>query len=130
MAMTSTSDEEVDNLIRNTKKVKTNGQGRRCDRYKIEEESGHFEESRKSSYRDKVMGLDSEMHVEGLNLDLNDDAYDVGEWVDDEEGPWFSMGTTKEEKKEARKPWHLSLITKLFDEALGTNSIYIVFNQC
>lgn len=69
----------------------------------MKEEDGHFEERRKSSYRDKVMGLDSDMDMEGSDLDLDDDASDDDEWVDDDEGPWFSMGMTEEEKKEAKE---------------------------
>lgn len=99
----STSEEDVDNLIRITKKVKTSGQEIRCDHDKIEEEDGHFEESRKPSYGDKVIGLDSDMDIEGWDLDPDGDAFDDDEWVDDG-GPWFSVDMTKEEKKEARKP--------------------------
>lgn len=32
---------------------------------------------------------------------------------DDDKGPYFSMGMTQEEKKEARKPWKPSLVIKL-----------------
>lgn len=35
------------------------------------------------------------------------------------EGPWFSMGMSKQEKLEARRPWRWSLIIKLVGNNIG-----------
>lgn len=58
------------------------------------------------------------MEVDGIDLDgiVSDDDYELEEEVN---GPWFSMGMMKEEKIEARKPWHLSLLIKLVEQSIG-----------
>lgn len=52
-------------------------------------------------------------------MDLDGNVYEDNEFEEEEEGPWFSMGTTKKEKMEARKPWGLSLIIKLVWRSIG-----------
>lgn len=37
----------------------------------------------------------------------------------DDDGSWFSMGMSKEEKYEAKKPWCMSLIIKLVGRSIG-----------
>lgn len=39
--------------------------------------------------------------------------------VEEEDGPWFSMGMTKLEKHEARRPWRMSVIIKLVGRSIG-----------
>lgn len=115
-----TTKEEADNLSRSTKKVKTGGPGGDKDRAFGVEEDVKFEERRKSSYRDKVMGLETDVSMEGNDSDAFGDASDNDVIEDDyQDGPWISLGMTKEEKKQARKPWRFSLIIKLVGCSIG-----------
>lgn len=80
-----TSEEEADNLSRNTKKVKTNGSDGAQDRASGVEEDGKFEERRKSSYRDKVMGLNTDVSKEGDDSNAFGDVSDDDVIKDDDE---------------------------------------------
>lgn len=119
-AMPPTSEGETNILSRSTKKVKTSDVEINLRRSTGEDEDGYLEERRKSLYRDKMMGLDSDTIMEGEDLDLegniseDDDEYEKGG-----EGPWFSMGMTKKEKIEAIKQCRLSLIIELVGRAIG-----------
>lgn len=58
--------------------------------------------------------------MEEEDPDLGDIILDNDyESEEEEDGPWFSMGMTKEEKREARKPWRLSLIIELGGRKIG-----------
>lgn len=59
-------------------------------------------ENRKSSYREKLMGMEDVAQVEEEDLDLGD-VFDDDVLEEDDDGPWFSMGMTKKEKCEAKK---------------------------
>lgn len=85
-----------------------------------EKDEGHFVERRKSSYKKKVMGIGSDAAMEGDGQDRESDASDDDDddFEDDVEGPWISMGMTKDEKNEVRKPWRLSLIIKLIGRSI------------
>lgn len=83
------------------------------------EEEGNFEERQKSSYKDKVMGMGADVVMEDEDADLYGDASDDDEIYEDDDGPWISLGMTKEEKIEAMKPWRLSLIIKLVGRKIG-----------
>lgn len=78
------------------------------------------EDRRKSSYKDKVMGMsfDTEMD-EAIEEELDGDVSDDDQVVEDNDGPWFSMGMSKEEKIKARRPWRWSLIVKLVGRNIG-----------
>lgn len=117
-AVTTPSEEEANNLSRSTKKVKTDGMERNPNRATGGDDDGHFEERRKSSYKDKVMGMDSDIFMEGGDLDLEGDISEDDEF-DEEQGPWFSMSMKREEASEARKAWRLSLIIKLVGRFMG-----------
>lgn len=60
-AVTPPSKEEANNLSRSIKKAKTNGLEKNLGRATREDENGHFEERLKSSYRDKVRVLYSDI---------------------------------------------------------------------
>lgn len=45
--------------------------------------------------------------------DEDDFASNDDQVEEDEDEPWFSMGMTRAEKVEARRPWRLSVIIKL-----------------
>lgn len=59
IAVAPPSDEEADNLSRSIKKVKTDGMKRNPNKATRGDDEGHFEERQKSSYKEKVMGIDS-----------------------------------------------------------------------
>lgn len=100
---TPRSQEETDNLTRSTEKVKTNGTDTGVGGGRGGEEPGYFDERRKSSYKEKVLGLDADINMEDEDLDLDDDVSDDDyESEEEEDGPWFSMGMIREEKIEAR----------------------------
>lgn len=84
-----------------------------------ESESNHTEKRRKSSYRDTVirMNRDTLMEEEHLASEGDVSADDVLD--EEDEGQWFSMGMSKAERKETRKPWHLSSIIKLVSRSIG-----------
>lgn len=85
------------------KKVKAGRSGSAEDRAFEVEEDGKFEKRRKSSYRNKMMGLNMDVLLEDDDADLVRDVSGDDEIEDDDqEGSWISMGITKEEKKEAR----------------------------
>lgn len=54
---------------------------------------------------------DLDVSMDGGDPDLDEDIFDDNDDLEDDvEGPWFTMGMTKEEKIEARRVWKLSLI--------------------
>lgn len=112
-------EEEANNLSRSTKKVKMGELGGASDRPPVVVDKAQFDQRRKSSYRHMVMGLDRVVMMEGTEKDMFDDASDEGEVDEDDEGPWISLGMSKEEKIHARKPWRLSLIIKLVGRRIG-----------
>lgn len=65
------------------------------------------------------MGINIDTQMEGDVFDTEKDTSDDDDDYDDVEGPWISMGMTKEGKHEARKPWRLSLIIKLVGRSIG-----------
>lgn len=82
-----------------------------------ENDQARIENRRKSSYRDKVMGIKCDVAMEGDNQE--GDVSDDDDLEDEKEGPWFLMGMTREEKSKAMKPWRLSLIVKLVGHSTG-----------
>lgn len=113
------SDEEADNLLRSTKKVRTDGMEGNSKRGAGGNEEGNFEERCKSSYKEKVLDMNFDVVMEGDEVDLEGEVSDDDKSEYDEEDPWFSIGMTKEEKLEARRPWRLSLIIKLVGKSVG-----------
>lgn len=116
----ASSDAEQDNLSWSMNEVE-NG-WTRTKKWKSLEEDGRsdFDARHKSSYKKKVMGInqDTQMDDNEINLDgevSNDDILE-----EKENGPWFSIGMSKQEKIKAGKPRHLSLIIKL----VGCNTKY------
>lgn len=101
------SGEEQDNHLRRNKKVRSVPYGLDLDRSiddgGIKETKGR----RKYSFRDLVIGVQrNTLMQDGYeDEDANGSKDDIME--DKEEGPWFIMWMTKEEKKQARKPWKL-----------------------
>lgn len=83
MEGTPPSKEETNNLTKSTKKVKTGGLELSVRGRSGGVESGYFEERRKSSYNNKVMGIDPDSNKEEDNLDLegniSEDDYELEE---------------------------------------------------
>lgn len=63
-----------------------------------------MEERRKSSYRDSVLGANGSARVDERMEGDEGEVSDDDAMEKDEEGTWFAIGMTKEEKREARKP--------------------------
>lgn len=59
------------------------------------------------------------MTMEYVDEDLDGSVSDNDVEEEIEDGPWFSMSMTKEEKVEARRPRRLSLIIKLVGQSIG-----------
>src|SRR4051812_35339725 len=102
------SAEEEDLLQRSTKRSKESHEAPGPPIGDLGKASGSYSND-KSSYSDKVRGQSNE------DRRLQEEEDDEGNTSDDdliEEGDgvtWFSMGMTKMEKTEARRPWRNSL---------------------
>lgn len=83
------------------------------------EEDAYLEERRKISFKDLFIGHQTSERMDEDGRQDDDDISDDDMVDDEEEGPWLSMGMTKEEKIEARKPWELSIIIKLVGKTIG-----------
>lgn len=69
------------------------------ERIKGDDVDSHFDDRWKSSYKDKVMGIASDVAMEGVDPDLDDGVSDDDEEPEEEEdGPYFTMGMTMEER--------------------------------
>lgn len=102
-AATIQTDEETDNLARSTKKVKVAEGDINNQSSETNAADDQFSEGRrKTSYKEKVTGpsFDKEMG-NGDVEDFDDNVFDDDEVVEDDMGPWFSMGMTKQEKIDA-----------------------------
>lgn len=125
-AATIQTEEEHDNLARSTKKIKMVEGDTNNPSFESHNEHDKFSDCRrKSSYKEKVMGstLDTEMgDVEGDEVE--DNVCDDDEVQEDDTGPWFSMGTIKQEKIDARWPWKMSLIIKLVGRSVGYHFLH------
>lgn len=84
-----------------------------------ENDSNHLEERQKSSYRDTVMGINQDTQMEEKDLESKGEILVDDTLKKDDAGPWFSMGMSKEEKYEARKPWRTSLVIKQVTRTIG-----------
>lgn len=63
--------------------------------------------------------MDFDTPMDGVDMDLERNVPDDDELEEMDDGQWFSMGMTKEEKIEARKPWRLNLIIKMVGRSIG-----------
>lgn len=105
--------EEQDNLSRSNKKVKRGSDGPEHGRNQDKGEIGDWDERRKYSFRDSVIGVHGQARMgEGCGKE-DEEASDDDAMDDEDDSPWFLVGMTKREKKEARKPWKFSVIIKL-----------------
>lgn len=113
--------EEQDNLLRSNKKVMTctNTAGHGGDGLNRKEVS--VDTRRKTSFRGTLMGTNKDVDM-SENLDEKDGDISDDDVVDDDDGgPCFSMGMTKVEKKEARRPSKFSAISILVVDPLATS---------
>lgn len=68
--------------------------------------------------------------MEDEDVDSDGNFSDDDMLVEENGGPWFAMGMSKEEKLEARKPWQMSLIIKLLGATLNISLFSDNFTQC
>lgn len=71
------------------------------------------EERRKLSFRVTVMGAGCVNHMDEATeeeVESDDDSM-----IDEDDGLWFSMDMTNEEKRKTNKPWRMSVIVKLLE---------------
>lgn len=117
--------EQKDNLARSTKKVKMADDvlvGHGVPEAEVE---ARQQESRMLSYRDLFTQNHTTicMEEQGIKEDeYEDDDVTISDddMVNDEDDmPCLSNGMRREEKKQARKPWQLSVIMKLVGKTIG-----------
>lgn len=71
------------------------------------------------SYRDTQQGKSDKAYMEIDSYKEDSDASDDDSTKEEEEGPWFTIGMSKQEKFLTRKPWRTSLIIKLIGRKIG-----------
>lgn len=76
----------------------------------------------KVSHRDSVVGRGPGAQVYGSALEEEGEVLD-NDPIDDD-GSWFSMGMTREEKIEARRPWWNILFIKLVSRPIGYHYLW------
>lgn len=112
------SSEEEDNLARSTKRSKVDeGNG-------SSSQEGVPASTKRPSYKESLFKGQGVMHMETDIVDDDSDASDNDLSDDDIEGPMFSMGISKQDKINARKPWRTSLIVKLVGGKIGYQALY------
>lgn len=117
-------DEEVNNLARSTKKVKTQGSDITKEREETRREVESADMKRKKTFKNLLLQFREDERMEEGNLEGEDEVSDDDEAGQEENGPWVQLGTTKEEKKAARQPWKYSVIIKVVGKKIGYHYLY------
>lgn len=73
----------------------------------------------KVSYRDSVFGSRARVVMDEDGSMEDGDISDDDQIEESNEGTWFGIGMTREEKIEARRPWRNALIIKLVGRSIG-----------
>lgn len=118
--------EELDNLTRSNKKVKTHaGDNGGTENSMDDNNSTRSDDRRKSTCLDKVLGKNFDTEMDEVNEDQYDGEVSDDDAIEEEEdGPWFSMGMSREKKLKTRKPRKWSLIIKLVGRGVGYQFLY------
>lgn len=81
-------------------------------------------ENGNKSYKDADMGSKGKESMfqmdEALDGEISDDNF-IEESMDDS---WFGIGMTREEKREARRPWWNSLFIKIVGHSIGCHYLW------
>lgn len=79
---------------------------------------------KKKTYGDMLTLSQVDVHMGEDGSEEEDELSEGDEVVGDQEGPWFEMGMSKEEKREAKIQWKHSVIVKLVGKRIGYHILY------
>lgn len=89
----------------------------------LEEESINGKEQRRS-YKDTVLGQKGSSRIVVTGVINDGDVSDDDPIKESMDKIWFGKGMTREEKNEARTPWHNSLMIKIVRRIIGYHYLW------